>query len=94
MRTSGGLPTVRRLSRALTERLAKIELMIFDVDGVLTDGRLYYGMNGEVLKVFSFQRVSAIRNKLPNLPRPAARRQPCFGLRGCCQQILVGPFYL
>jgi 3-deoxy-D-manno-octulosonate 8-phosphate phosphatase (KDO 8-P phosphatase) len=32
--------------------LAKIELLILDVDGVLTDGRLYFGSKGEVLKVF------------------------------------------
>jgi 3-deoxy-D-manno-octulosonate 8-phosphate phosphatase (KDO 8-P phosphatase) len=32
--------------------LAKIELLILDVDGVLTDGRLYFGSKGEALKVF------------------------------------------
>lgn len=32
--------------------LAKIELLILDVDGVLTDGRLYFGSRGEALKVF------------------------------------------
>lgn len=34
-------------------RLRKIKLAIFDVDGVLTDGRLYYGAHGEKLKVFN-----------------------------------------
>ncbi len=34
-------------------RAAKIKLAVFDVDGVLTDGRLYYGANGEELKVFN-----------------------------------------
>jgi 3-deoxy-D-manno-octulosonate 8-phosphate phosphatase (KDO 8-P phosphatase) len=29
-----------------------IELLILDVDGVLTDGRLYFGARGEALKVF------------------------------------------
>jgi 3-deoxy-D-manno-octulosonate 8-phosphate phosphatase (KDO 8-P phosphatase) len=29
-----------------------IELLVLDVDGVLTDGRLYYSARGEVLKVF------------------------------------------
>ncbi|HEX4647253.1 MAG TPA: HAD-IIIA family hydrolase [Steroidobacteraceae bacterium] len=29
-----------------------IRLLVLDVDGVLTDGRLYYGARGEVLKVF------------------------------------------
>jgi 3-deoxy-D-manno-octulosonate 8-phosphate phosphatase (KDO 8-P phosphatase) len=32
--------------------LAKIALLILDVDGVLTDGRLYFGARGEALKVF------------------------------------------
>jgi 3-deoxy-D-manno-octulosonate 8-phosphate phosphatase (KDO 8-P phosphatase) len=32
--------------------LARIQLLILDVDGVLTDGRLYFGAKGEELKVF------------------------------------------
>ena len=39
----------------LAARLKNIEMMIFDVDGVLTDGRLYYGESGEALKVFNVQ---------------------------------------
>jgi 3-deoxy-D-manno-octulosonate 8-phosphate phosphatase (KDO 8-P phosphatase) len=34
------------------ERARRIRLMIFDVDGVLTDGRLWYGPAGEALKAF------------------------------------------
>jgi 3-deoxy-D-manno-octulosonate 8-phosphate phosphatase (KDO 8-P phosphatase) len=34
------------------ERARRIRLMIFDVDGVLTDGRLWYGPQGEELKAF------------------------------------------
>ncbi|GAB4188241.1 MAG: HAD family hydrolase [Wenzhouxiangellaceae bacterium] len=36
----------------LLQRAAQIRLAVFDVDGVLTDGRLYYGADGEQLKVF------------------------------------------
>jgi 3-deoxy-D-manno-octulosonate 8-phosphate phosphatase (KDO 8-P phosphatase) len=32
--------------------LAKIELLVLDVDGVLTDGRLYFSGAGEALKTF------------------------------------------
>jgi len=32
--------------------LARIELLILDVDGVLTDGRLYFAARGETFKVF------------------------------------------
>jgi 3-deoxy-D-manno-octulosonate 8-phosphate phosphatase (KDO 8-P phosphatase) len=31
---------------------AGVRLLVLDVDGVLTDGRLYYGVRGEALKAF------------------------------------------
>ena len=33
-------------------RARRVRLVIFDVDGVLTDGRLWYGPSGEALKAF------------------------------------------
>lgn len=42
----------RPVDDVLRGRLSRVELMIFDVDGVLTDGRLYFGLQGEALKVF------------------------------------------
>ncbi len=36
----------------LTNKLSRIKLLILDVDGVLTDGRLHYSADGENLKVF------------------------------------------
>ncbi len=33
--------------------LRRVRLLVLDVDGVLTDGRLYYGIRGESLKVFN-----------------------------------------
>jgi len=35
-----------------TDDAARVRLLVLDVDGVLTDGRLYYGARGEALKVF------------------------------------------
>ena len=32
--------------------LARVRLLVLDVDGVLTDGRLFYGPKGELLKAF------------------------------------------
>src|SRR6202000_3014888 len=32
--------------------LSKIRLLVLDIDGVMTDGRLYFGARGEALKVF------------------------------------------
>ena len=37
---------------AVLERARRIRLLVLDVDGVLTDGRLYLSANGEELKVF------------------------------------------
>jgi len=34
------------------ERARRVRLMLFDVDGVLTDGRLWYGPSGEEMKAF------------------------------------------
>ena len=36
-----------------TGRAARVTVMIFDVDGVLTDGSLHYGPDGEALKTFN-----------------------------------------
>ncbi|RMH81105.1 MAG: 3-deoxy-D-manno-octulosonate 8-phosphate phosphatase [Acidobacteria bacterium] len=36
----------------IRERARKIRLFLMDVDGVLTDGRLYYTSQGEEIKVF------------------------------------------
>jgi 3-deoxy-D-manno-octulosonate 8-phosphate phosphatase (KDO 8-P phosphatase) len=41
-----------RVSPIVRERAAAVRLMLFDVDGVLTDGSLYYGENGEMFKRF------------------------------------------
>ncbi len=38
---------------AALERARAVRLMIFDVDGVLTDGRIYYADSGEEMKAFS-----------------------------------------
>jgi 3-deoxy-D-manno-octulosonate 8-phosphate phosphatase (KDO 8-P phosphatase) len=46
---------------AILDKARPIELVIFDVDGVLTDGRLYYGESGEELKAFSSQDGAAIK---------------------------------
>ncbi len=39
----------------LNEKLQKIRLVVMDVDGTLTDGKVYYSKNGEELKSFSIR---------------------------------------
>ncbi len=47
-----GLMAATRRSR-LTPRIAqRLRLLVLDVDGVLTDGALYFGARGEMLKAF------------------------------------------
>jgi 3-deoxy-D-manno-octulosonate 8-phosphate phosphatase (KDO 8-P phosphatase) len=40
------------MEAALHERARRVKLLVLDVDGVLTDGRLYISAAGEELKVF------------------------------------------
>lgn len=37
----------------LKEKLKKIKMLVMDVDGTLTDGRVFYSKNGEEMKAFS-----------------------------------------
>lgn len=43
---------VAKIAPAVIERVRQIRLMVFDVDGVLTDGSLWYNENGETVKRF------------------------------------------
>lgn len=40
------------MEASLQQRAASVRLAVFDVDGVLTDGRLYIGPHGEAMKAF------------------------------------------
>ena len=41
------------MSESIQTRAANVRLAIFDVDGVMTDGKLYLGPNGQELKTMS-----------------------------------------
>lgn len=43
----------REVSAEVLARAQAVRLMIFDVDGVLTDGSLHYGAEGELIKTFN-----------------------------------------
>jgi 3-deoxy-D-manno-octulosonate 8-phosphate phosphatase (KDO 8-P phosphatase) len=79
-------------SRHASPRGARaIRLLILDVDGVLTDGRLYYGAHGEQLKSFHVRdghgikalRAAGIEVAVLSGRRSAAVRQRCreLGIR-------------
>jgi 3-deoxy-D-manno-octulosonate 8-phosphate phosphatase (KDO 8-P phosphatase) len=42
-----------RIPDDVIARAARVKLMIFDVDGILTDGSLHFGPDGEELKTFN-----------------------------------------
>ena len=46
------MPLTEALSSEAAERLKRVRLLLLDVDGVLTDGGLYYGSTGEEYKRF------------------------------------------
>ena len=41
--------------RAVIDKARRITLLVMDVDGVLTDGKLHYGESGELYKSFSIK---------------------------------------
>ncbi|MBI5287297.1 MAG: HAD-IIIA family hydrolase [Deltaproteobacteria bacterium] len=43
---------MKRLSKTLIEKIKAIKLLILDVDGVLTDGRIIYDDDGRQIKAF------------------------------------------
>ena len=45
----------------------KIKLLVMDVDGTLTDGKIYMGENGEVMKAFDIKDGYGINEILPKL---------------------------
>ncbi|MDE2091042.1 MAG: HAD-IIIA family hydrolase [Gammaproteobacteria bacterium] len=51
------MPEIRELA-------ARVQLVVFDVDGVFTDGRLYYGADGETLKCFHVRDGHGIKSLL------------------------------
>lgn len=44
----------------------KIKMLVLDVDGTLTDGKIYIGENGEVMKCFNCHDTLPLK-KLPNM---------------------------
>ena len=48
----------------LVERANDIRLLVLDVDGVLTDGRLYFGARGEQMKCFHVRDGAGIKQVL------------------------------
>lgn len=50
---AAGSPEAGEIPPEILERARRVRLVVMDVDGVLTDGGMYYGENGEELKKFN-----------------------------------------
>src|SRR5579872_6737872 len=75
-----------RRSRAAAA--AAIRLLVLDVDGVLTDGRLYYGARGEALKAFHVRDghgIKALRRTGIEVAVISGRRSRAVALR--CREL-------
>jgi 3-deoxy-D-manno-octulosonate 8-phosphate phosphatase (KDO 8-P phosphatase) len=46
-------PTPKKMDPALRERASKVRMLVLDVDGVLTDGKLYFDHAGNEMKAFN-----------------------------------------
>ncbi|MGH6609703.1 MAG: KdsC family phosphatase [Burkholderiaceae bacterium] len=53
-------------SLSAEQRAARVRLLVLDVDGVLTDGQLYFGPQGEALKVFDVRDGHGIKMLMAN----------------------------
>jgi 3-deoxy-D-manno-octulosonate 8-phosphate phosphatase (KDO 8-P phosphatase) len=82
---SGLDPLQKPASAELLSRAANVKLLVFDVDGVLTDGGLYYGPSGEALKRFDVKDGHAlVMARLVGLPAAVltARTSSIVEIRG------------
>jgi 3-deoxy-D-manno-octulosonate 8-phosphate phosphatase (KDO 8-P phosphatase) len=71
-----------------------IRLLILDVDGVLTDGRLYFGARGEAIKVFDVHDgygIVQLQRAGLHVAVISARRSPMLAVR--CRELGVRHLY-
>jgi 3-deoxy-D-manno-octulosonate 8-phosphate phosphatase (KDO 8-P phosphatase) len=71
-------------SQAGATPLAGVRLLVLDVDGVLTDGRLFFGAEGEALKVFHVRDGHGLKQLLAaglQLAVVSGRRSPAVDAR-------------
>jgi 3-deoxy-D-manno-octulosonate 8-phosphate phosphatase (KDO 8-P phosphatase) len=75
--------------------LGSLRLLVLDVDGVLTDGRLYFGASGEQLKVFHSrdgQGIKAVQHAGITVAVISGRSSPAVMQR--CQELGISEIML
>src|SRR5579862_1511410 len=77
--------SVQALSNLIARKTAAaIRLLVLDVDGTLTDGRLYFGPRGEALKVFHARDghgIKLLQNQGVHVAVISGRRSPAVSAR-------------
>jgi 3-deoxy-D-manno-octulosonate 8-phosphate phosphatase (KDO 8-P phosphatase) len=77
-------PDLTALDPRLRDRCAPVRLLALDVDGTLTDGRIYIGSKGEELKAFQVQDglgIKLLRSIGVEVALITARRSPLVAIR-------------
>ena len=82
------------LAPDVLERAKKIKLLLTDCDGVLTDGRLYFGPSGEELKVFHVRDGHVSDNHLALADGMFRCRELMIYQSACCHKssLAISPF--
>ncbi len=76
--------------RELQEKAQKVQFFLMDVDGVLTDGRLYYTERGEEIKVFNVKDGLGIRLlKMAGIPSGVISGRSSFALEKRLKELEV-----
>ncbi|MCI8372228.1 MAG: 3-deoxy-D-manno-octulosonate 8-phosphate phosphatase [Lachnospiraceae bacterium] len=73
----------------------KIKFLVMDVDGTLTDGRIYMGSNGELFKAFDIKDGCGIKDLLPKediVPVIITARESMI-LENRCRELAVTELY-
>lgn len=86
---------IKRLLYIGVIRMKNIKYLIMDVDGTLTDGKVYIGENGEIMKVFSIKDGYGINDILPKyniIPIVITGRQSTI-LQRRCKELNIQKLY-
>lgn len=92
---SRGSPLPAPVADAVLAKARRVRLLILDVDGVLTDGRLYYGADGAEQKAFHVQDGSAIKRLAgAGVPVALISGRKSEAVRRRAEELMLGGVYL
>ena len=83
-----------KITNGILERVEKIKVLVMDVDGTLTDGKIYMGENGEIMKAFNIKDGHAIYriNNFGIVPAVITGRESKI-VENRCRELKIKYFY-